>query len=273
MPLAPLRRAALCGLLCAIAAASTPPATARVGVESDAAFERVKRGVVLVVTYDEQGQPLLRGSGFFVAGGRVVTSLHVLSGAARARVLTHDGKTHRVESVARTNRESDLALLEVSSAGETYAALEVEREVPHAGVEVAVIGGGFGERQRRVTRGAAGGVWYLRGSGELMQISARIAGGNSGGPVVNREGRVVGVAALFAESSPELNFAVTSDALLDLLSHAASPAPPVTPARPAATADAASPQHQDARGKLMPLHAFADSCSPHKLRTDISVCR
>lgn len=242
MPFAPLRRAALRGLLCAVAAASTPPAAARSGAEPDTALERVKRGVVVVVTHDERGRPLLRGSGFFVAGGRVVTSLHVLGGASGARVLTHDGKTHRVESVAGASRESDLALLRVGLNGEAYAALEVERESPRAGVEVAVVGGGFGAQQR-VTRGAAGGVWYLSGAGELIQITARIAGGDSGGPVVNREGRVVGVAALFAESSPELNFAVTSGAILDLLSRNACPAPP---------------------------HASAGSCPPP---THVSACR
>lgn len=272
MPLAPLRRAALCGLLCATVAASSLPAAALAGAEADAAVERVRRGVVVVVTHDESGRPLLRGSGFFVAGGKVVTSLHVLRGASGARVLTHDGQTHRVESIAGTSRDSDLALLEVSSTGEAYAALEVEREMPQAGSEVAVVGGEYGARPR-VTRGSAGGVWYLRGAGELIQISARIAGGNSGGPVVNREGKVVGVAALFAASSPELNFAVTSGAILDLLSHAASPARPDTLPRQAGTGDTASTQHHAAPGRITPSHTSADSCSPHKLRSDIFGCR
>lgn len=222
MPLlATLRRAALCGLLCA-AAATSPHVAARAGVEADPVLERVKRGVVVVVTHDESGRPLLRGSGFFVAGGRVVTSLHVLRGAAGARVLTHDGKAHRVEGVAGASGERDLALLEVAAHEESYAALEVGQETPRAGVEVAVVGGGHGSGQQ-VTRGAAGGVWYVSGAGELIQITARIAGGNSGGPVVDGEGRVVGVAALFAESSAELNFAVTSDAVLDLISRSARP--------------------------------------------------
>lgn len=239
MPLAPLRRAALCGLLCAIAVASASPiVSAGAGVESDSVFERVKRGVVVVVTHDEAGRPLLRGSGFFVARGRVVTSLHVLRGASGARVLTHDGKTHRVEGVAGASAGRDLALLEVAPPETSYAALEVERETPRAGVEVAVIGGDFAGGPR-VTRGAAGGVWYLRGAGELIQISARIAGGNSGGPVVNQAGRVVGVAALFAESSDALNFAVTSDAILELISHAVRPSP-LDPAAPFVTTTTAA---------------------------------
>jgi len=225
MPLATHRRAALCGLLCAIALATSPRAAALASVESDPILELVKRGVVVVVTHDEVGRPLLRGSGFFVAGGRVVTSLHVLRGAAGASVLTHDGKTHRVERIAGASRERDLALLEVAAREESYAALEVELVTPRAGVEVAVVGG-LNATGKQVTRGAAGCVWYVSGAGELIQITARIAGGNSGGPVVNREGKVVGVAALFAESSSQLNFAVTSDAIIDLLSHSARPTVP-----------------------------------------------
>ncbi|MCA1615770.1 MAG: serine protease [Acidobacteria bacterium] len=216
MPLVPLRRAARVGLLCAITITSTASARA----EADPVLERVKHGVVLILTHDGRGRPLLRGSGFFVAGGRVVTSLHVLRGASGAQVLTHDGKTHRVESVAGTSASRDLALLEIAAHAGSYAALEVERESTRAGVEIAVVGGAS-EAGRRVTRGAAGGVWYLGGAGELIQITARIAGGDSGGPVVNRAGRVVGVATLYAESSDDLNFAVTGDAILDLISQSA----------------------------------------------------
>lgn len=221
MPLVPLMRAARLGLLCVIAVTTSASALAR--AEADPVLERVKRGVVLILTHDERGRPLLRGSGFFVAGGRVVTSLHVLRGASGARVLTHDGKTHRVEGVAGASASRDLALLEIAAHAESYAALEVERESTRAGVEIAVVGGASAAG-RRVTRGAAGGVWYLCGAGELIQITARIAGGDSGGPVVNRAGRVVGVAALYAESSADLNFAVTGDAVLDLISQSALPA-------------------------------------------------
>ncbi len=225
MPLATHRRAALCGLLCAIALAAPPLVAALASVEADPILERVKRGVVVVVTHDEVGRPLLRGSGFFVAGGRVVTSLHVMRGAAGASVLTHDGKTHRVEAIAGASPERDLALLEVAAREEEYAVLEVEQVTPRAGAEVAVVSGS-NATGTQVTRGAAGRVWYVSGAGELIQITARIAGGNSGGPVVNPEGKVVGVASFFAESSSRLNFAVTSDAIIDLLSHSARPTVP-----------------------------------------------
>ena len=224
MSFAPLRRAALCGL-CAFTFMSPRLAGARAGVEVDPVLERVKRGVVVVVTYDEAGAPLLRGSGFFVGRGRVVTSLHVLRGAHAARVLTHDGKAHRVEAVAGASDERDLALLEVASPDETYTPLELESITPRAGEEVAVVGSAAGAHAQ-VTHGAAGVVWYLNGAGELIQITARIEGGDSGGPVVNRAGRVVGVAALFAESAGDLNFAVTSDAVLALMSRAARRAAP-----------------------------------------------
>jgi S1-C subfamily serine protease len=218
---------------------SPRPAGALAGVEADPVLERVKLAVVVVVTYDESGTPLLRGSGFFVGRGRVVTSLHVLRGAHGARVLTHDGKAHGVEAVAGANGERDLVLLDVASRDEAYAPLEVESTTPRAGDEVAVVGGATGARPQ-VTRGAAGGTWYLRGAGELIQITARIAGGNSGGPVVNRAGRVVGVAALFAESSEDLNFAVTSDAILTLMSQAARRESPAGTPRRAAPLDAPS---------------------------------
>jgi serine protease Do len=182
-------------------------------------MERVRRGVVSVVTEDASGRPLLRGGGFFVGRGRIVTSLHVLSGAFGARVLTHDGKTYAVERVAAASDERDLALLRIATGDETYPPLEVAGEPPREGEEVALVWS-VGTHWH-VERGAARGVWFWQGAGELIQITARIAGGNSGGPVVNAWGRVVGVAALFGATPGELNFAVASDAVESLIGSAA----------------------------------------------------
>src|SRR5215471_755876 len=53
---------------------------------------RVKPSVVAIATFDEKGQPLVTGSGFFIRPGQVVTNLHVIRGAYRAEIRTLDAK-------------------------------------------------------------------------------------------------------------------------------------------------------------------------------------
>src|SRR5882724_8552224 len=76
---------------------------------------KLKRGVVIITTYDDRGKPLLQGSGFFITPERVVTNQHVINHASRIRIETFGGQTVPVVSVASSDVNSDLALLQIDA--------------------------------------------------------------------------------------------------------------------------------------------------------------
>lgn len=171
-----------------------------------ALIKRVKHAVVVVNTYDCHGEPLLRGSGFFVEPQHLVTGMHVLQGACSAQIETFDGRAYPVEGVAAVDEKRDLALLQAVSPSSPITTLSIESTVPQEGEEVIVISNPRGAWN--VSKGHALAIWDFQNIGEVMRITAHISPGSSGGPVINRRGQVVGVALMQVKSAEELNFAM-----------------------------------------------------------------
>ncbi len=176
--------------------------------------------VVEVVTYRRSGQKLGGGSGFLVAPqGLVVTSHHVLEGAVRAEVVLHTGEVYDVVSVAGADARRDLAILRIAGYGLPVVRLGDARRL-QAGDPVVVIGSPLG-LTNTVTHGLISASREFEGR-RLLQISAPISSGSSGGPVFDETGRVVGVLAGFLRKGQNVNFAVPIEyarGLLELPPH------------------------------------------------------
>jgi S1-C subfamily serine protease len=155
-----------------------------------------------------------QGSGFFVASDTVVTNAHVVGDEASLQVVRADGAVHagRVVTVAR---DADLALVRVSVPADFGLVLRSASQV-RPGEDVLALGAPRGFSQT-VTRGI---VSALRREGDLVfvQTDAAVNPGNSGGPLVDRDGRVVGVVTLKRADAEAIGLAVAADhvqALLD----------------------------------------------------------
>lgn len=173
----------------------------------------LKRAVVIVTTVDRQGKPLLQGSGFFIAAGHIVTNLHVIKDAGLIRIETFDGNTSTVHNVVAVNEREDLALLQMEAPNPDATILQLADSAPVEGEAIVVMSNPRGS-QWKLTQGQVGPIWQFKGTGNRIQITASILPGSSGGPVVNKEGHVVGVAAMHVESSTDdLNFAVPAESL------------------------------------------------------------
>lgn len=178
-------------------------------------IDQVKRGVVSITTFDEDGKPLLRGGGFFVQSNNLVTSIHVLKGASRATIRTYDGKSYRVEGILALNEDNDLALLQTSTAA-NVAPLSLAGNVEAEGERVTMISA-LDDTSWKVSSGVTSNLWYIQGAGEYLRITAEVRRGNSGSPIVNDRGEVVAVAALHIEGNDELSFAVPGEIIKSLL--------------------------------------------------------
>lgn len=166
---------------------------------------QARSSVVVIRTYDDAGEQVALGSGFIVAGGRVVTNAHVVAGASRAEVVGSDGQLLLTTTFAEAlSTEVDLAVL-ARLPGRTRG-LPLARGVPALGEHVVVIGAPEGLTYS-VTDGIVSGERAIR-SGKWLQISAPISAGSSGGPVLNLRGEVVGVSVASLEEGQNLNFAI-----------------------------------------------------------------
>jgi len=193
-------------------AAAQAPAAEKNSAEK---ISELKRAVVIVTTFDQQDKPLLQGSGFFIKTDCIVTNMHVIKNAVHIRITTLAGKTSAVQSVIAADEKNDLALLRVESSPNDNI-LTLEEVAPVEGEAIVVVSNPQGSPWK-VTRGQVGLLWEFGGSSGRIQISASILPGSSGGPVVNEQGRVVGVAAMHIPSTEDLNFAVPAESLKALL--------------------------------------------------------
>src|SRR5918993_4733234 len=154
--------------------------------------KRVKPAVVAISTYDASGEAVMTGSGFFLRPGQVVTNLHVVRGAVRAEIKTLDGKgrVFPVNGTLAVDEEGDLALLSVETP--TARSSELASDIPDEGEPIFVIGNPL-KLEGSVSDGIVSAVREVPNSYRIIQITAPISHGNSGSPVFNLRGQVLGV--------------------------------------------------------------------------------
>lgn len=169
---------------------------------------------VFIEVADRNGIPMAFGSGFVVSPSLIVTNLHVIQGASSAKVnLVGSKTTFATSSVLAVDAVNDLALLSV--AGLLAPSLLISDETPEVGDRVYVIGNPKGF-QGTISDGLVSAFRNLENR-KLIQISAPISPGSSGGPVLNEVGKVLGVTVLTFKDGQNLNFAIPSGALLALM--------------------------------------------------------
>lgn len=189
---------------------------------SDAMVEAVKRVAPAVVTVTVTGSTGRgSGSGVIISDqGYIITNNHVVSGGNRYYVLFADGTRHEAELVG-TDSLNDIAVLKVD--GEVPGVATIgDSAALQPGETVLAIGSPLGNFRNTVTAGVVSALnRSVPGSGMegLIQTDAAINSGNSGGPLINLRGEVVGINTLvvrndlgFGSSAPVegLGFAVPS---------------------------------------------------------------
>jgi len=151
----------------------------------------------------------MTGSGFFLRPGEVVTNLHVIRGAQRTEIKTLDGKgrVFDVAGVLAVDEEGDLALLSVDMPNDRPRSTELARELPDEGEQIVVIGNPL-KLEGSVTDGIVSAVREVPNVGKIIQITAPISHGNSGSPVFNMKGEVVGVVTVKVTNGQNINLAI-----------------------------------------------------------------
>jgi S1-C subfamily serine protease len=153
----------------------------------------------------------MTGSGFFLRPGQVVTNLHVIRGAVRAEIKTLDGKgkVFPVNGTLAIDEEGDLALLSVETPAERPRSTELASELPDEGESIFVIGNPL-KLEGSVSDGIVSAVREVPNSYRIIQITAPISHGNSGSPVFNLKGQVLGVVTIKVTNGQNINLAIAA---------------------------------------------------------------
>jgi hypothetical protein len=172
--------------------------------------------VVFIMANDASGKVVSKGSGFLVsADGRIVTNHHVIAGASSASVKLNNGSFFPVEGVIADDPEQDLAVLKVPGKGLPFLNLG-DSEASAVGQRVLAIGSPLG-LENSVSDGIVSAL-RTDGSGKSwIQTTAPASHGNSGGPLLAMDGKVIGVLTWKKEEGENLNFAAPSNSIKSLL--------------------------------------------------------
>jgi S1-C subfamily serine protease len=176
---------------------------------------------VLLVMEDANGRPTSLGSGFFVLQEVVATNLHVVEGASSGYVKAVGQKPkNNIEGIVGVDTERDLVLLKVSGAHGVPLSLGNSD-----GIEVGETVYAMGNPQGLEGTFSQGIVSSIRevGTDKLLQITAPISPGSSGGPVLNAKGEAIGVSVATFKGGQNLNFAIPSNYLKRLLANSRAP--------------------------------------------------
>ena len=176
-------------------------------------IEQTRRSVAAIASSDRNGDSSGVGSGFFVSPENLlITNLHVIGEGRPFTITLPDGKTLEPEEIVGVDREADLVVIKVK--GEAPAGLSLgDSSMVRTGQQVLTVGNPLG-LNNSVSRGVIAEERELEGR-SMIQVAMPIEPGNSGSPLVDQQGRVVGVIAIKSASS--LGFAVPSNALKRLL--------------------------------------------------------
>ncbi len=188
----------------AASAQQAPAALTEAEQFQQALFERVASSVVFI----SNGRGF--GSGFFVdEHGLILTNAHVVGRASRVTVVLRDGRRFEANVVKRAANDVDLALVRVPQDHTVPLALASVDRV-RVGSWAAAVGHGEGGIWTFNT-GIISNIYPSGAQRPVIQTQIPLNPGASGGPVVDLQGRVVGIVTAGIETAQAINFAIKSD--------------------------------------------------------------
>lgn len=188
----------------------------------------VSKSVVSIVTSTDQKSffsnettsQTAAGTGFILSSdGYVATNKHVVSGASKIGVILDDGTAYEDVELVGTDPLNDFAIIKINNVNNLSPVKLGDSKTTSAGQQVVAIGNALGAYQNSVTSGIISGKGRsltATDSGrtqyetlsDMIQTDAAINGGNSGGPLVNAAGEVIGINTAYASQGNNVGFAI-----------------------------------------------------------------
>ena len=160
------------------------------------------------------------GTGFILSSdGYIATNKHVVANATKIGVILDDGSTYEDVELIGTDPINDLAIIKIKDVKDLTPIKIGDSKTTNIGQQVVAIGNALGTYQNSVTSGIISGKGRsLTASdssrttyetlSDMIQTDAAINGGNSGGPLVNAAGEVIGINTAYASQGNNVGFAI-----------------------------------------------------------------
>lgn len=187
-------------LLLALALAVNPDPLQALEERQQQLFDQLAPSVVFITAGDTLG------SGVVVADGLVLTNQHVVGKANSVSVVLHDGRKTTGMVIERASDDIDLALVRLPIAGVLPARIAVESSLK-VGSWVAAIGHGEGSVWS-FNVGMVSNLYDGKSAHQVFQTQIPLNPGNSGGPIIDRHGRVVGIVTAGIKGANSINFGI-----------------------------------------------------------------
>ncbi len=188
------------------------------------------KAIVLVVASDCPGNKVMQGSGFIVRqDGAVATNFHVIRGCSSAVVKFMDGAFYQVAGVLATDPTKDIAILKIEASRRDFPFLMVaDSDKAEVGERVIAIGSplallemaGASElsTESTVSDGIISGKRDWQGHGiTVLQTTAPISHGSSGGALLDLQGQVLGITTMTMGEAQNINFVVPAKYVTSML--------------------------------------------------------
>jgi tetratricopeptide (TPR) repeat protein len=180
-----------------------------------AIVNRVEPSIVTVFAYDQAGNTINQGRGFFISGkGDVIANRNVLKGADHADVRIIDGMLYPVRLVLAEDREVNLIRLWVEIPSAAHP-LSLSSSFPNLGERVAVIGGRV-QSEKLVSYGTVSAVQEIPTLGKIIRLTPPVSKSFNVSPVVNMKGEVIGVVTSWMVEGQNFTFVVPSQRIISL---------------------------------------------------------
>jgi regulator of sirC expression with transglutaminase-like and TPR domain len=179
--------------------------------------QQIRPSLVTIRTQGRDGNERGIGTGFVVGSGQLVaTNLHVIGEGRPFTMELSDRRRLEVLAVEASDHALDLAVIRVQADPDRpLQALKLSTERVRQGMPVVAMGNPWGLRES-VVNGVVSAFRTIDDR-EMIQLAIPIEPGNSGGPVVNQQGQVVGIVNMKSALEQNIGFAIQTPALRTLL--------------------------------------------------------
>ena len=171
-----------------------------------------EKAIFQIQTFTEYGLQEGSGTGFFIdKEGMGISALHVLEDARFAFIKDNEGHKYPIEKIIGMNKKADLVQFKVNTSDQEVPFLAISENLPIKGADVFTIGNPEGYFST-VSKGIVSSMTKRRGI-DVIQTTAAVSHGSSGGPLMDTKGRVIGVISYFIGEAQNLNFAYSIDCI------------------------------------------------------------
>ncbi len=199
---------------------------------------KVAPGVVSIVTetrttgwFGQSSTSTSAGTGMIVTkDGYILTNKHVVDGANSIKVVLDSGETYDKVTLVGTDPLNDVAFLKVNDVNDLPTVTLGDSKTITAGQQVIAIGNALGQYQNTITSGIVSGTGRsltayasdyssAENLSDMIQTDAAINAGNSGGPLVNAAGQVIGINTATTSEADGIGFAIPISSVKGMLNN------------------------------------------------------